>query len=265
MACSGEALGCPSSGHPQTLIWQHSTEAHPETDPCLPEDRQGRLFEMAFCGAGLQSRDQWPQLVDCLSGPPSRPGQLGQADRRFGERDHRHEIGVCRVGDPQQMRGYRQGFPDMPTRGYVMYRTPARLDHRDVGLVVAQDRSQLLLGQTIDPPVGAQDLPEIARAQRLIGRMIRPVPHGGRQRFLACTWYRSRDCGSPIAPRAHWLSDAPAQRRPAGQAPAGRSHDPYQVASCDSGAPAVRRRSARVTPALPGPRSTAYQVAMESL
>lgn len=57
MACGGEALGCPSGGHPQTLIWQHSTQAHPEADPCLPEHREGGLFEMAFCGPGLQSRD----------------------------------------------------------------------------------------------------------------------------------------------------------------------------------------------------------------
>jgi hypothetical protein len=62
---------------------------------------------MAFCGAGLQSRDQWPQLVDGFNSPPGRPRQLGEADSRFRERDHRDKLGIRWIGDTQQMRGYR--------------------------------------------------------------------------------------------------------------------------------------------------------------
>jgi hypothetical protein len=38
---------------------------------------------------------------------------------------------------------------------------PTGLDHRDVGVVVAQDGSELLLGKPVDPPVSPQNCPKI--------------------------------------------------------------------------------------------------------
>ncbi len=68
VACGGEAFGGPPGGLLQAFLGQHGAQAYAEADPGACEHREGGLFEVAFRGAGLQARDQRPQLVDGFGG-----------------------------------------------------------------------------------------------------------------------------------------------------------------------------------------------------
>ena len=89
------------------------------------------------------------------------PGDPGQPDDGATELEHGGEVGVVRVGDPDQVRRDGQRAGDVSQRAAVGDPAAAALDHGNISAVVTQYVRQLLLGQRVGVPVATQDRPEI--------------------------------------------------------------------------------------------------------
>ncbi len=71
-------------------------------------------------------------------------------------------VGVGRVRDAQDMRGQSESLGDMTQAPDIAEMPFAQFQGRDVGLVVAQERTGLHLAGALDVPVVLQDRSQVA-------------------------------------------------------------------------------------------------------
>lgn len=115
----------------------------------MAEQYQRVPLGSAFRGASLQSSDQGPQLVHGLDGASGLAGDLCQANGGVGELHHGGEVGVVCVGHSEDVGGQPEGASDVAAGGHVADRPAPGFDHRNVGLVEAQQLSELMLAEPV--------------------------------------------------------------------------------------------------------------------
>jgi hypothetical protein len=106
--------------------------------PGTCDKRKGCSIDESVGGASLQSGDERPQLVDGVGRPARLQGDVGEAQHRIGELHHRRERGVVCLGHAEDVDRDAEAVCDVPERCDVTDDPPPGLDHRDVGLVVAE-------------------------------------------------------------------------------------------------------------------------------
>src|SRR3569833_877360 len=217
-----ESFAGPGRGTGEAFLRQHSAERDAERQARGGEQMQGVTLKAAFGGASFETGGQRPQLVDGFDDPAGLAGDLGQPDRAVTELHARGEIGVVGIGDAEQVERQPQCTGDVPTPDNVTRGALAGFDHRDVGLVVAEQEGKRLLAEPVRGTVGAQDGREVSRAECRRRARVGPHPDRGGQPGRP----RGEDGGRGAAGRTERGAGVAAQGRPAAFAV---GHDRYRT------------------------------------
>ena len=148
------------------LVRQDRAQRNAKAEPSACEKEERVALQESFCGACFESGDERPQLVDGFGHLAGSAGDVGEPEYGFGELEHRGEGRVVGLGDSQRVGRHAERVGDVAEGAGVRDDATAGLDHRDIGLVVAEDPGYAFLAQPVELPVGSQDLGKVPRPQR---------------------------------------------------------------------------------------------------